>query len=331
MVGRFFCALAVAGRFGPWLLCAGVSVGLFFPVWAAMARPLMGLAVFFFTLGAFLKVDGLTLRKETADRPSAFSILLWSTFLVPLVGSGLILILRPPASIAIGILLCMLAPPVGSAAAIAAMLRLNAPLALVSTIFATVLAPFYLPPLAAVLTGAHLEIDATILGARLALISGGAASVAWVLRRYTSAWVAQNQDAITGIAVAGLIVVGVGAMHGMQPHVFGNPLRCAFLLGIAFAVNIFFQWLGAALFAHMGRERAMTVGLISGNRNVTLIWAAAAPFVASHPQVELYLAMSVFPIFMLPLATQFLLQRMRCEDHVKVARLEPSPIRGTSD
>src|SRR5215212_2476930 len=59
--------LAAAGRHGPALLCSGVLVGLAAPPLAELARPLMGLAVFVFTLGAFLKVDGAAFQSETAD------------------------------------------------------------------------------------------------------------------------------------------------------------------------------------------------------------------------------------------------------------------------
>jgi hypothetical protein len=54
--------LATAGRHGPALLCGGVLVGLAAPPLAEAARPVRGLAVFVFTLGAFLKVDGAAFR-----------------------------------------------------------------------------------------------------------------------------------------------------------------------------------------------------------------------------------------------------------------------------
>ena len=50
-------SLAFAGRNGPWLLLFGVLVGLVLPPLAEAAYPLMGMAVFIFTLGAFLKVE----------------------------------------------------------------------------------------------------------------------------------------------------------------------------------------------------------------------------------------------------------------------------------
>ena len=157
------------------------------------------------------------------------------------------------------------------------MLGLSAPLALLATVAATVVAPLYLPPLAASLAGVELAIDPLALSARLAVIIGGAVSVAWLLRRHAGAWVAANPHAMTGVSVLGLILVAVGAMRGMQGHVFAAPAQAVALLGIAFSANAGFQAIGALLFAGMDRTRALTVGLVSGNRNITLVWAAAAP------------------------------------------------------
>ena len=179
--------LAAAGRHGPALLCGGVLLGLAAPPLAEAARPLMSLAVFVITLGAFLKVDGAAFRAEAADRRPVLLVLAWATFGVPLATYGLVQLLRPGPDLSQGLLLCALAPPVGSAAAIAAMLGLNAPLALLATVAATVVAPLYLPPLAASLAGAELAIDPLALSARLAVIVGGAASVAWLLRRRAGA------------------------------------------------------------------------------------------------------------------------------------------------
>ncbi|MGG5820042.1 hypothetical protein [Falsiroseomonas sp. HW251] len=296
--------LARAGRNGPVLLCGGVLIGLITPALADAARPLMGVAVFVFTLGAFLKVDGTVFRQEAADRQTIFLIVAWSTFGVPLLAYVLVQALRPGPDIALGLLLCTLAPPVGSAAAIAAMLGLSAPLALLATIAATLAAPLYLPPLAATLAGAELAIDPLTMSLRLAAIIGGAGLTSWLLRRYAGRWVAENPNAMTGIAVLGLLLVAIGAMGGMREQIVAGPARALLQLVLAFLVNVALQVVGALLFAGLERRRALTVGLVSGNRNITLVWAAAAPFLAHQPGVELYLAMSVFPIFMLPAATQ---------------------------
>ncbi len=314
MIARAGRLLAFAGRNGPLLLLFGVLVGLVAPPLAEAARPLMGLAVFVFTLGAFLKVEGEAFRAEAADRGAILLILAWATFGVPLIAFALMQLLQPGPDLALGLLLCTLAPPVGSAAAIAAMLGLSAPLALLATVAATLAAPFYLPPLAAVLAGAELAIDPLALSARLGLIVGGAAGTAWLLRRFAGRWVAANPNAMTGIAVLGLLLVAVGAMRGMRDQILAAPERAAALLGLAFLANAGLQVAGALLFGRMERTRALTVGLVSGNRNITLVWAAAAPFLAGRPGVELFLAMAVFPIFMLPAPMRPFIHALRRRD-----------------
>jgi BASS family bile acid:Na+ symporter len=108
--------------------------------------------------------------------------------------------------------------------------------------------------------------------------------------------------------VVGLILVAIGAMRGMQRLILADLGYAATLLAIAFLGNAGMQILGALLFCGVDRQRALTVGLVSGNhRNNTLVWAAAALFVATHAEVGLFLAMSVFPIFILPLVTRRLL------------------------
>lgn len=299
--------LALAGRHGPVLLCAGVLVGLLVPPLAEAARPLFGAAVFAFTLGAFLKVDARSFRAELADRRGALLVFAWSAFGVPLCGWGVVQLVPMPADLATGLLLYLLAPPVGGAAAIAAMLGLSAPLALFATITAMAIAPFTLPPLALAMTGAELSIDPLVLALRLGVIVGAAALAAWLMRRYAGAWVREHPDAMTGIAVLGLLVVALAAMRGIQAQILVAPWLALGWLALAFAVNAGLQALAALLFANGDRRRALTVGLCTGSRSVTLVWAAAAPFVESRPGVELFLAMSLLPIFMLPLPTRWLL------------------------
>jgi predicted Na+-dependent transporter len=311
MTGEHFSnLLAFAGRNGPLMLFVGVLIGLVAPPLADAARPLLGLAVFVFTLGAFLKVDLASFRKELERPASTACMLAWTTFGVPLVMLAILRLTQPEAGLAQGMMLCALAPPVGSAAAIAAMLGLSAPLSLLATVVATVLSPLYLPPLASWLAGYQLHIDPVAMTERLLLIVGGACACATLLRRYAGRFVAQNPHAMTGIAVLGLILVAIGAMRGMRNYFVAHPQEVASYVALAFAVNAGFQGLGTILFAPAGRLHALTVGLVSGNRNVTLAWAAASASLMGQQQVELYLAASVLPIFMLPALTRPAVARM---------------------
>lgn len=301
--------LAFAGRHGPLLLFFGVLIGFLFPELAAAAKPWMGASVFVFTLGAFLKVDGNAIRAELRRPMRAAAVLAWTLAGVPALAWELTKVLALPLDIGLAIVLCMLAPPVGSAAAMAAMLGLNAGLALVATIALSLLAPLYLPHLVTLVGGSAAPIDAVAMFGRIVAVIGAAASAAVLLRRFASTFVACNPSAMTGVSVAGLLAVAIGAMHGMPQHVHGHGAQALQLIGLAFAVNIVFQLVGFVLFPRLGAADALTVGLVSCNRNVTLVWVVVAPWLGGLPLVEAYLAASVFPIFMLPLLTKVLMAR----------------------
>jgi BASS family bile acid:Na+ symporter len=194
------------------------------------------------------------------------------------------------------------------------MLGLSAPLALLATVAATILSPVYLPPLASLLAGYHLQLDPIAMAARLTVIVGGACLCATLLRRFAGGFVAQNPHAMTGVSVLGLILVAIGAMRGMQVYFLDHPWEVARALVLAFAVNAGFQVLGTSLFWSAGRLRALSIGLVSANRNVTLVWAAAGASLAGAPDVELFLAMSVFPIFMMPALTRGIVARLLGSD-----------------
>jgi BASS family bile acid:Na+ symporter len=299
--------LDFAGRNGPLILLFGVLTGLVLPPLAELARPLMGLAVFCFTLGAFLKVDGPAFRAETARPVLLGLVLLWATFGVPLLVVLLGRLFGTADDMAQGLVLATLAPPVGSAAAVAVMLGLSAPIALIASVVATALAPISLPLLAAWAGGPQLSIDPWHMMWTLLLIVGGAALSAALLRRFAGGFVRGNPQVMTGIAVAGLLLVAVAAMRGMQPRLLADPGGVAEVLAIAFGINVALQGLGTLLFVWAGAAEALTAGLVSGNRNVTLAWAAAG--MGLPAETELALAMCVFPIFMLPALFRWLIPR----------------------
>ena len=278
-----------------------------FPALAAAAKPWLGASVFVFTLGAFLKVDGIAFRAELRRPLRAAVVLAWTLVGVPTLAWVLVHLLALPADIGLAIVLCMLAPPVGSAAAIAAMLGLNAALALAVTLVISVLAPFYLPHLAAPLGGSAAQINAVAMLGRIVAVIGAAAGTPMLLRRFAGASVVRNLSAMTGVSVVGLLTVAIGAMHRMPQHMSGHGVRALQLMLLAFAVNISFQLAGFVPFWRLGVADALTVGLVSGNRNVTLVWVGVASWLDGLPLVEAYLGASVFAIFMLPLLTKVLI------------------------
>jgi ACR3 family arsenite transporter len=292
-------AFAALGRHGPILLVLSLVAGMAIPSLAAIAHAILPMSAFLLTLGSFLTA-GLSPREDAIHVRLTLVTVAWAGLGVPLLASCGLLLANFGTDTQSGVLLSVLAPPVGSAAAIATILGLQPRLALIVSIILTVLAPLSMPLLAKML-GSEVTIDMYFIARRLTFIIGAAGAIAAVAlrwRRQTS-WVLPDSGAAAGVAVVGLVVVGLATTDGiraswrMDAHLFLEYAVAAVLVNVAITV------LSAGLFTATGFKNACTIGLVSGNRNVTLAWAAAGGTLSTF--TEAYVAACVIPILSLPL------------------------------
>jgi len=115
-----------------------------------------------------------------------------------------------------------------------------------------------------------------------------------------------DQRAATGIAVIGLIIVGLATSQGIRTHWINNPHNFDVMLAAAIVSNFGLCALATLTFARLGLQIAGTIGLVSGNRNVTLVWAAASFGLPSL--AEGYVAACVIPVLALPLIIKLCLR-----------------------
>jgi len=159
--------------------------------------------------------------------------------------------------------------------------------------------PLTLPPLALLLAGIDLGLDVAALFLRLALLTFGALVIALAGRRvFGAAAIAAHPQRIDGAIVLTLLVFAVAAMDGITAAAIAEPLRVGGFVAAAFAANLSFQVLGAAVFARLPRRTALALGVTSGNRNLAILvgsLGASAP-----PDVFLYFAAGQLPIYLLP-------------------------------
>lgn len=290
--------LSAIGRHGsPLLILAGIA-GLALPSLAEAARGMLGPAALLLAFGAFLSTGFAAQRAEMARR-DALLLVAWATLGVPLLGVALLVLIEPSPEVGLGIVLLAIAPPVGSAAAMAALLGLDVTLALVTSMAATLLAPLVVPPLAALLAGA--ELPASTLALRLGVIVLGGAAAAAAVRHVAGRHRPRLREVGVGTCVLGLVVIMLSVMHGMRDLLAADAAAVGRMLLLVIAVVLTLQMAGAVVFGFMGRQRALTAGLVSGCRNVTLIWAAAAPAVAGRADAELFLACSSITVILLPI------------------------------
>lgn len=297
-----------AGRHGALIVIAGVVIGLAVPHLADAARPYLALAIFIFTFGSFLKFDGMSLTGEMASGTRTALMVLWATFGVPLVVVLLIKVAQPGPDLAQGLLFWALVPASPACVAFAAILRLNIAIALLATVIGTAASPFYIPTLAAVFGGYSLDIDPLATCLHLVLLIGGAGVAALAAKRLAGGFIRANPEAMTGIAVFAMFLAGMGSMRGMQAQLLAQPAESLRFAALAYAMLFGAELMGTMLFWRCGRVAALTAGLVSGTRTITLAWVVLGSNVL--PLADLFLATSMVAKYTAPGLTKRLLARV---------------------
>jgi BASS family bile acid:Na+ symporter len=297
-----------AGQHGALVVIAGVTIGICLPFFADLARPYLSLAIFIFTFGSFLKFDSQSIGSEIANVNRNALIILWATFGVPLVVFLLIIVIRPGPELTQGLLFWALVPASPACVAFAAILKLNISVALLATVIGTAASPFYIPALAASVGSYQLDIDPISTCMELVFLVGGAFVSSMVVKRLAGSFIRQNPEAMTGIAVFAMFLAGMGSMRGMQAHLFSQPYISLSFAMLAYALLFGAEILGTLLFWRYGKSVALTAGLVSGTRTITLAWVILGEKVL--PLADLFLATSMVAKYTAPGLTKWLLTRI---------------------
>ena len=300
--------LAFCGRHGTRLMAAGLFLGLATQPLAHLLRPALPTLVFLLTIGTMVRIDWPAVAAH-ARRPGWLALVaLWILILSPAAMTVVAHALGLPEGLAQSMVIWAASPPMLSAAAVAYLLGLDAPLALVGTVPAMLLTPFTLPPLALGLLGLPLAVGIVPFMGRLALFVGGAAVAALALRRLLGKErVARRGTEINGANVLILIAFAVAIMDGVPGIVLARPAEMAGYAIAALGASLGFTLLSAFAFAGLGRSAAGTIGLIGGNRNMAMVWAALGA--AAPPEMTLFLVAVQLPIYIGPLLTRPLYRR----------------------
>jgi BASS family bile acid:Na+ symporter len=292
-------ALDFAGTHATRLLAAGVLVGLAVPPLASLLRPLLLPAIVISLVLALVRLDWSVFGAH-ARRPLAVAwMLVWFLGVTPVVVWLALRWLPLPAPLVTGLVLMAAAAPIMSGAAISLLVGLDAALAVVAIVATTALVPLTLPPLAAALLGVALEIELPTFMLRLALIVGGAFAAAWLAQRLVPAsTIARHARALDGVAVLWMVAFGIGIMEGVTALALARP---GYIIGAtvaAFAANLALQVLGALAWLRQGMRPALTVGLLTGNRNMGLVLVALGSDASF--EVIAFFAVAQIPMYVLP-------------------------------
>ena len=291
--------LAFLGSHATWVLFVGVFIGLALPDLASLARPLLAPAVAVLLTATLVRVDWRVML-DHIRRPWVMGLVTaWLLIGSPLLAAALLLAGPTPASLTTALVLMAAAPPILSATPIAIMLGLDGALALVTGLAATLLTPLTVPPLALALLGLELQIGVADFMLRLSAIVAASFATAFVIRRIIGRdrlpRVAAHVD---GVVVVVMLIFAVAIMDGVTETLMTEPATVGLWLLAAFIANPALQLAGALAFAWLGRRRALTIGLVSGNCNMGLLLAAFPK--GTDVEVVLYFAVAQLPMYMLP-------------------------------
>ena len=148
--------LAWLGRHGTNAVAISILLGIALPPLGALIRPFFPETVFLLLCLAFLRVDPAALRAQFAKPRLLIAAAVWTMLVVPvLVGLGLSaldLFDRSPGLL-LALMLNVVAPPIFSSPALAALMGLNAAVTLALLLACMAATPFLAPALVAIFVG----------------------------------------------------------------------------------------------------------------------------------------------------------------------------------
>ena len=306
MVAAWLAGLAARG--GSWLV-AGLVLGWLAPALASALRPLLVPALLVPLVVAMLRVDARRMEHLARSPVLAAALLAWLLWLSPALVQAVAAFLAVAEPLRTLVVLHAASAPLLASGALALLLGLEVELALLASLLASLLLPLTLPVLVEALAPGALVLVPGALALRLALLVGGSYLAAALLRRALGpVRLARLAAPLDGISVLALTVFAVAVMDGVRPLVAGSPGFALKALAAAVAVNLGLQALGALLFWSQPRRLALTIGLLSGYRNLGILLAATAD--VAQPSFLTYVAVAQVPIYLLPALQRPLMARL---------------------
>lgn len=293
-------ALRILCRYPGPALATGVLLGFALPDLAALLQKTLPVMAVVFTTALLLRIDKAALA-QTLRRPLPLALLIaWSSLAVPLFAVAVIVAMPISGGLRDALLLWAIAPPMMAAPAFALLLRLDAAAALFVSVAATLMVPITALATALVVGSADVSIDAIPLVLKLCFFVVCSILAASIFRRALGAeFFRRRSDEVSGVLVLLLLIFAISIMAGFQEQLRQNYERVLLFVAIAFASNLALQLLSAIAFAWAGGMQAGSAALLTGNRNMSIVYAYAGGATAT-PDVMLFFTVVHLPIYTLP-------------------------------
>lgn len=304
-------------EYGRYLIVGGVVLGLAFPGIAAAVKGLLPALIVISLILSVAQANVRQIAKYSSKSMMVIGLLIALLVLAPalitieakevLVPYGL------PITIAEGMILAALAPPMMAASGIAFLLGLDSILALVCSLVAHILCPISIALLSYYLIGPDIALSTGDLVQRLAVFIGVGFGIGLLLRGVgISRRVEQSKNgmlAFDAISVTCLALLALGLMDGVSTLAILDPQFALWAFGCGLVLNPLLQFLGASLFMKAGADVSLTVGMLAGYRNTALLIVVLAG--AVDPKILVFLAIVQVPTFIMPMLSEPVLRWVR--------------------
>ncbi len=304
-------ALAWLGRQGTRALAASIFLGLAVPPLAAYVKPYLGETVFVLLLFSYLRTDPTAFRRYVRSPGLPLVAAFWIMVAQPLLFGAAFAAFGfevMPSLFTILILQAAMTP-ITSSAAVAALMGLDVAFALVTLIISNAVSPLTSVAFSYLFLGSSL-FSPIELGVKLFLFFAGTSAIAYAIRRIAGQkWIERQKEPIDGLNVIAIFIFAIAAMESVPRNVIADPLFALELFALAIAITGVQIALSILVFWRTGFDRALSIGLLAGFRNIGLVMAALGGSLSDL--AWFYFALVQFPIYLMPAILHPLAKRLR--------------------
>jgi hypothetical protein len=306
-------ALSWLGSQGTRAVAAVIFIAIAIPPMGDILRPFLTFSIFALLTVAFMRVDLQQVRARMRQPRLTLLAAGWSMLVVPGVFGGVMLVAGIDGSapdLFLAIMLQSMASPLISAPAFAALVGLDATLVLVTLVVTTISVPFTAALFALFYFGPETSLAPLGLGGQLALLLGGAAVTAAIIRRAAGyARIIGRASEIDGINILLLYVFSAAIMKNIAGEFFATPWLMIGLTALSFVIFFVMFTTTAISFWWAGRDSALSLSFMVSQRNMGLMLGATGGVLPDLTWV--YFALAQFPIYLTPQILKPLMRRMR--------------------
>ncbi|MEM1288972.1 MAG: sodium:proton symporter [Pseudomonadota bacterium] len=296
-------ALAFVGRHGTICIAASLLIGIALPVLAAQFRPFLEEAILALLTLAFLKIGFRALGDELRAPETILLSAAIAMFVLPaavFVALALSGVSQSYPGLYLALFIALAVPPITAVPIFSSLLGLPGPIALAFLLVCMAAAPF-----AAAIHGELFfnsllgSIDSVGIGLRLLGFLAAAAGIAFVVQRLVGeARLARAKSHLDGVNVLAMFVFAVAIMDGFGVALVAKPLFIFALLVATFGLAIGQMAIMRAVLHKIDPEKATSIALASGLRNMGLLVASIG--IELPETTWLWFVVGQFPIFFMP-------------------------------